>query len=142
MNYKTIFKTGSWALILTAAIHSLSLINEHPAANDTERQLLDLMNNYKMDLGAGFQRSMDNLMTFFSLSMSVFTLAIGILNLLLTRFFDNRALAGKLIGFNALLWTFYLIPLYLLTFLPPLVCYAVAALLFLTAWSMLRKTAP
>ena len=139
MRYKTLFKFGSWVLIVTAGFHSLSLIADSTPANETERQLLDLMQHYKMDMGAGMQRSMDDLVTFFSLSMSVLTLAIGVFNLLLARFFDNQVLAAKVMAFNAILWVLYLIPLYMLTFLPPMVCYSIAAAGFVAAWWQSRK---
>ena len=49
--------------LLNAVAHSLSFVITPVPANETERQLLDLMNNYRMDLGAGFHRSMQQLFT-------------------------------------------------------------------------------
>src|SRR5262245_44688703 len=40
--------------LLTACFHSLSFIVEQKPSNETEAQLLQLMNTYKIDLGAGF----------------------------------------------------------------------------------------
>ncbi len=55
------FSFWIWGLIifqiLTAAVHSLSFISKPTAANETEKQLIDLITNYKLDLGAGFEKS-------------------------------------------------------------------------------------
>ena len=40
-NYKFWFKAGAWALIVTALLHSLSLIKAPTGENDTERQMLE-----------------------------------------------------------------------------------------------------
>ena len=47
--------------LLTALAHSLSFIVTPVPLNDTEKQLLDLMTNYRLDMGAGFHRSTNNL---------------------------------------------------------------------------------
>lgn len=134
MHYKTLFKFGSWALLATGAIHLLSFLNHREPSNDSERQLLDLLANYRFDLGAGITRSMEELLHFFSLTMSLLCFFAGILNSMLVRFFDNEALAKRVVVFNAVFWTIYLIPLYLLTFLPPQVCFTVAWLGFAGAY--------
>lgn len=50
-------------MFLTAAAHSLSFFVTPVPANDTERQLYDLLQNYRLDLGAGFHRSTQDLVT-------------------------------------------------------------------------------
>ena len=138
MNYKTFFKFGSWALLATGAIHSLSFLNEPQPQNESERQLFDLLKNYRFDLGSA-TRSMQELLNFFSLSMTFLCLFAGILNLLIVSHFDNRALAKKVVAFNALFWTIYLVPLYLLTFLPPQVCFTIAWAGFVAAYWFFQK---
>ena len=64
------FKTGAWTLLLLGAVHSLSLLEKPTPANDAERQLLDLMANYKFNL-MGSVRSMADLMRGFSISFMV-----------------------------------------------------------------------
>lgn len=138
MNYKTFFKFGSWALLATGAIHSLSFLNEPQPQNDSERQLFDLLKNYRFDL-AGTMRSMQELLNFFSLSMTFLCLFAGIVNLLVVKHFDNEALAKKVVAFNAIFWTVYLVPLYLLTFLPPQVCFTVAWVGYAAAYWFFQK---
>ena len=48
-------------------VHSLSLFGKPAPANDTERQLLDLMSNYKFNV-MGSMRSMDNFLHGFSIA--------------------------------------------------------------------------
>lgn len=138
MNYKTFFKFGSWALLATGAIHSLSFFNNPQPQNDSERLLFDLLKNYHFDL-AGTMRSMEELINFFSLSLSLFCLFAGVTNLFIAKYLDNEALAKKVIPFNALFWTIYLVPLYLLTFLPPQVCFTVAWAGFVAAYWFFQR---
>lgn len=139
MTYKTFFKFGAWAMLATGAIHSLNFLSDPQPANDSERQMLDLMNNYKMDLGAGIQRSMNDIVTFFNLSLTFLCLMGSGLNLLLVKFFDNRDLAKRVVTFNAIFWSIYLIPLWLMTFLPPEICFTIAWAGFAGAWLMMQR---
>jgi len=140
MRYKTLFKFGAWALLATGVIHLMSFLSAPQPANDTERQLFDLLKNYRFDLGAGTMRSMEELLNFFSLSMSLLCFFAGMLNLFLAKHFDNEVLAKKVVAFNAIYWTIYLVPLYLLTFLPPQVCFTVAWLGFALAYWFFNKS--
>lgn len=139
MKYKAFFKFGAWALLATGVIHLLSFLRKPEPANDSERQLFDLLQNYRFDLGAGTTRSMEELLNFFSLSMSLLCFFGGILNLILAKHFENEALAKKVVTFNAIFWALYLVPLYLLTFLPPQVCFTVAWLGFAGAFIFFNR---
>lgn len=139
MKYKTFFKFGAWALLATGAIHLLSFLRKPEPANDTERELFNLLQNYRFDLGAGTTRSMEELLNFFSLSMSLLCFFGGILNLILAKHFENEALAKKVVTFNAVFWAIYLVPLYLLTFLPPQVCFTIAWLGFAAAFLFFNR---
>lgn len=81
---RRLFKAGAVLLILLGLVHSLSLIEKSVPANETERQLLDLMSSYKFNL-MGSMRSMDNFLRGFSISFMLGVLAIGALDLLLAR---------------------------------------------------------
>jgi hypothetical protein len=71
-------------LILLGLIHSLSLLEKPVPANDTERQLQDLMSNYKFN-AMGSMRSMDNFMRGFSISFMLGVFCLGALDLMLAR---------------------------------------------------------
>jgi hypothetical protein len=57
-------------LVLLGLVHLLSLFTKPAPTNDIERQLLDLMANYKFNL-MGSSRSMADLMQGFSISFTV-----------------------------------------------------------------------
>lgn len=79
---RRLFTTGGAALVLLGLIHSLSLFEKTVPANETERQLLDLMTNYKFNL-MGSMRSMDNFLRGFSISFMLGALCLGVLDLVL-----------------------------------------------------------
>src|ERR1039457_2070484 len=64
---RRLFTTGSVLLLLLGLVHALSLFEKPVPANDTERQLFDLMSNYKFNV-MGSMRSMDNFLRGFSIS--------------------------------------------------------------------------
>jgi hypothetical protein len=81
---RRLFTAGAVWLVLLGLVHSLSLIGSPQPANETERQLLDLMSNYKFSL-MGSMRSMDNLVRGFSISFMLGSLALGALDWTLRR---------------------------------------------------------
>jgi len=59
------FSFWIWGLVgtqfLAALSHSLSFIVKQRARNDTEAKLLDLVSNYRSDMGGGIKRSFNDL---------------------------------------------------------------------------------
>ena len=81
---RRLFMAGAILLIVMGLVHSLSLVRAPVPSNDTERQLRDLMSDYKFDL-LGSMRSMQNLMTGFSISFMLAALGLGAVDLSLWR---------------------------------------------------------
>jgi len=81
---RRLFMAGAILLIVMGLVHSLSLVKAPVPSNDTERQLRDLMSDYKFDL-LGSMRSMQNLMTGFSVSFMLAALGLGAVDLSLWR---------------------------------------------------------
>lgn len=81
---RRLFMAGAILLIVMGLVHSLSLVRAPVPSNDTERQLRDLMSDYKFDL-LGSMRSMQNLMTGFSVSFMLAALGLGAVDLSLWR---------------------------------------------------------
>ena len=81
---RRLFLAGAVLLIVMGLVHSLSLVKAPVAANETERQLLELMSGYRFDL-LGSMRSMQNLMTGFSISFMLAVFGFGALDLSLGR---------------------------------------------------------
>jgi hypothetical protein len=123
-------------LLLTGATHSIGLFVNPSPANNTERQLIDLMVNYKEDLGAGFHRSMMNLFTALS---SCFTFLCLLGGLTIAFLLKKKAPVGILKGVVGIHWLIFaccFLVMLLLTFLPPIVLTGLIVL-FLTIGCLL-----
>jgi len=81
---RRLFKTGAVALMIVGLVHSLSLFQKQIPANETEKQLLDLMSNYKFNL-MGSARSMADMLRGFSVCFMLAALGFGFFDLLLFR---------------------------------------------------------
>jgi hypothetical protein len=128
---RRLFKVGGIALLIIGAVHSISFFQKLLPANDTEKQLLDLMSNYKFDL-AGSLRSMDNLLTGFSMSFMLAALAFGTFDLLLSR---ERAGLLKRVALMNILWLAAMTAVSLRFFFIVPTSFLVATLLiFVLAW--------
>jgi hypothetical protein len=134
MNYKwgrRLFKAGAIALLIIGAVHSISFFQKLLPANDTEKQLLDLMSSYKFDL-AGSLRSMDNLLTGFSICFMLAALALGAFDLLLS---GERASLLKRATLMNILWLAAMTAVSLRFFFIVPTSFLVATLLiFVLAW--------
>ena len=81
---RRLFTAGAVVLLLLGAVHSLSLFEKPIPANETEKQLLDLMTNYHFNL-MGSLRSMNDLLRGFSISFMAGVIAFGAIDLALRR---------------------------------------------------------
>lgn len=124
---------------VTGLFHLLSFLNKSEPRNDNEKQLFDLMTTYKFDLGAGFLRSMEDLMTSFSIAFAILLFFSGILNLfLLKNNLPNKTMKGViLINFIAYLICF--ISMTLLTFLPPIICTGLITITLLISYFLIQE---
>jgi len=106
---------------LTGLIHSLSLFMKPNAQNDTERQLIDLMSNYRLDMGAGYHRSMVQILTALSSCYSLLCF-LGALTLayLLKKNAPLNILKG-VAGINLLIFGIAFAMMVAFTFLPPII---------------------
>lgn len=113
--------------LITAGLHSLSFVNSPQPQNDSEKQLIDLMSNYHMELGNGFTPTMENIMTSFSISFVLLLLFGAIINLFLAKRLDAAAFRG-LVLINVLIFGACFVTMLMLTFLPPIMCLGVITL--------------
>ena len=81
---RRLFTAGAVVLLLLALAHSLSLFETPVPANETERQLLDLMSNYKFNI-MGSMRSANDFERGFSIAFIVGMFGLGVLDLVLAR---------------------------------------------------------
>lgn len=66
--------------VLTAVFHSLSFISKAKPRNEKETQLVDMITNYKMDMGAGIKRSFYNLFVGVSTSFTLIYIFGALIN--------------------------------------------------------------
>ena len=134
---RRLFKAGAMWLILLGLVHSLSLFQRQVPANDTERQLLDLMTNYKFNV-VGSMLSMDNFLRGFSILFMVAMIGLGVLDLTLS---GERAGLLKRVALIHVLWMATMIAVSLCYFFAvPTAFLAVALVIFVGAWVALPKT--
>lgn len=126
-------KTAAILQIITGLMHSLSLIASPQPTNETEKQLLGLMNSYKLELGAGFKPTMSDLMTSFSISFTLLLLFGGIINLFLLKSNLNDKILKGIIKINLLFFGLCFVAMLLLTFLIPILCLGLIVLALLLA---------
>ena len=107
--------------LLNAFGHSLSFLIPQVPTNETERQLLELMGTYRLDMGAGFHRTTHQLFTALSACFPLFYL-LGALNniyCLKTRV-DARVLRGLLL-IQVIVFGIAFGVIVVFAFLPPIV---------------------
>jgi hypothetical protein len=128
---RRLFTAGAVLLIVLGLIHSLSLLETPVSKNGTERQLQDLMSNYKFNV-MGSMRSMDNFMRGFSISFMLGVLCLGALDLAIAR--ERSGLLKRV----ALIHTIWLAAMTAVGlryfFVAPTSFLATALLLFALAW--------
>jgi hypothetical protein len=84
-NYITWLKAASIFQFITAIMHAVTLFITLPPNNETEKQLAVLMDTYKFDFGAGFHRTMNDMMMPLSACLCLLCLLGGLLNWYLLR---------------------------------------------------------
>jgi hypothetical protein len=83
--YSTWLKTAAVMQLLAAIFHAITLFIQLPPGNETEKQLFTLMDTYKFDFGAGFHRTMGELLFALSACFCLVCLLGSLLNWWLLR---------------------------------------------------------
>ena len=115
--------------LLTGASHSLSFFVKPIPTSETERQLLELMANYRMDMGAGIHRSMDQLVTALSACFPLLYLLGALNNIYLLRKRIDVSLVKGLVAIQIVVLGICFGVVAFFTFLPPIV---LTGLVFMT----------
>jgi hypothetical protein len=102
--YSTWLKTTAIMQFITALIHATTLFVTLPPNNETEKQLLTLMDTYKFDLGAGFHRTMGDMLLVLSACLCLVCLLGGLLNWYLLRKKVGPEIMKGLININLLVF--------------------------------------
>ena len=83
--YSRWLKTAAILQFIAAIIHAITLFVTLPPNNETEKQLFFLMDTYKFDFGAGFHRTMSDLVFALSACFCLVCLLGSLLNWYLLR---------------------------------------------------------
>ncbi len=136
-NYKTWWWVAVVLQLITAAIHALSFLNEPVPANDTEKQLIDLMQNYRQNL-AGMEVTMDGLFTALSACFSLLYLFAGLINAHLLRRCQDDALLNGVLWINLPIFGICFAIMAKFTFPPPIILTGLV-FVFLALAKVIRK---
>jgi hypothetical protein len=106
---------------LTAGIHAISLFVQPDPANETERQLYELITTYRMDAGAGFTPTFADLFKALSSCFTLLYAFAGLTNAFLLRRHADAGVMGGILLINLLICGAAFTIMAFLTFLPPIV---------------------
>ena len=126
------FSFWLWGLIifqlLTAAFHSLSFFISPEPANETEKQLHELMYNYKKDMGLGISRSFADVFLSLSVCFTLLCLLGGLVNWYLKKKQISNDVWKGLLLIETIIFGILLMVILRFTFPPPMIC---ATLIFI-----------
>ena len=132
---KTIWlKSAAIFQIITGGIHSLSLFQRLQPQNETEKQLIDLMYNHRMEAGAGFTPSLGDLFLALSSCFTLMYLMGGLINLFLLRHKLSDSLWKGMILIQIIFFGIGFIMMYSFTFLPPIILTGLVFVLLLVSY--------
>ena len=135
---RRLFITGAVLLILLALVHSMSLLERPLPLNDMERQLQELMSNYKFNI-MGSMRSANDFERGFSIAFIVGMFGLGVLDLVLAR--ERTGLLKRVALINTI-WLAVMTAVSLrYFFVAPTSFLAAALVIFALAWMKLPTSA-
>jgi hypothetical protein len=136
---RRLYLAAACMMIFMGLVHSLSFLRKPSPTNETERQMLDLMTTYHMNV-AGSDRTMQNFLTGFSVAFMLAALGFGALDLALSR--ERSSLLKRVALFNVL-WLIAMLANSLhYFFIVPTTFLSVTLLLFILAWLKLPADSP
>jgi hypothetical protein len=131
------FITGAVLLVLMSAVHSISLFQKPMIRNESEKQLVDLMTNYRFTV-MGSVRTMNDFVRGFSISFGLATLGFAVLDFGVCR---ERAQLLKRVALCNVLW---LVAMTVISwhyfFAAPASFLTVTLIIFALAWVKLPAT--
>jgi hypothetical protein len=128
---RRLFVVGAVLMIVMGLVHSLSLFRAQVAHNETERQLIELMTNYTVNV-LGSMRTMENFVKGFSIAFMLAALGFGALNLTVS---GERAGLLKRVALVNVIWLAAMVANSLLNFFViPTSFLSIALLFFVLAW--------
>ncbi|NOT50323.1 MAG: hypothetical protein HOP10_03490 [Chitinophagaceae bacterium] len=122
------------AMALSALFHSLSFIAKPKPRNDTEKQLLDLLTNYKMDMGGGIKRSFGNLFIGVSICFTFIYILGAVLNFYFLRTGISPAAWEGFLLIQVIVYGLVFLAQIRFTFWPPIIVTGVSFIFLLGSY--------
>jgi hypothetical protein len=129
-------------LFLTALVHGSSLFLQPVPQSETERQLIELLTNYKQDLGAGFKRSTKELMTALSACFSLVSLLGALTLTFLLRKRAPESLLKGVVAIHGFVFGICFAIMAAFTFLPPIILTGLIFVCLLIGFLLIPKQTP
>lgn len=129
-------------LFLTALIHTSTLFIQPVPQNETERQLVNLLANYKQDFGAGFQRTMKDIFQALSACFSLVSLLGGLTLWYLARQQTELRILKGVVGIHAFVFGICFAVMAAFTFLPPIILTGLIFFCLLLAYLLIPRQEP
>ena len=131
-NFRIWLRLAAIIQILTGLIHSMSFFSSPIPANSQEQQLYDLVQNYQLNLGAGYLRSFSELFLSVSATFTILYFFGGMVTLMLLRYKVSHFLIKNYLLLNVILFGIVFLVMTIYAFLPPIIlCGAVFVILLI-----------
>ena len=108
-------------MFITGAVHSVGLFTTPEPTSEIQRQMLELMSTYRLEIGDGFRPTMTNLVTALSSCFTFICLLGGLTNAYLLRRRVATDILKGVVGIHLLVFGCLFAVLLALTFSPPIV---------------------
>jgi hypothetical protein len=125
---------------LNAAFHSLTFFVKEEPANETEKQLHELLVTYKKDLGAGFHATMMDFFICFSACFVLLCLLGGLINMYLWKKKTPVNIMKGVMLINVIIFGALFVMTLFYTFLIPIICSGLMFMSSVGAWFAARYT--
>lgn len=136
-----IYIAMTWAsivcLFLTAALHSISLFVAHEGTNEIEKQFVETMTQYQMDMGAGYHRTFQQIFISLSACFSLLCLFGSMLLWYLLKHQTQKTVMTGILNIYLLIYGILVVLMWVFTFLPPIICTSLSLVFLIgTRWSL------
>ena len=137
--YTTWLKTAAILQFIAAVMHAITLFVSLPPKNETEKQLSTLIDTYKFDLGAGFHRTMGDMVLALSACFSLVCLLGGLQNWYLIRKKVEPEIMKGVITINLIVFGILFGLVATCAFLPPIILIGLIVLLLIFSRMTIHK---
>jgi len=132
------FSFLTWSTIifqlLTAIFHSISFILTPEGGDDTERQMLNLMSTYKMNMRNGIFRTFSEIIVSLSASFTLLCLFGGLLNWFLKKKNIGPGIWKGVLLIESIIFGALFLVVLRFAFLPPMLCTGLIFISCFASW--------